>query len=99
MQSFTTSSSNFYPAIAFSSSSLRSPLLDLLIHQLYQDLGVVLSPRALMTWFIPAADPQPVEGEVSADSEADRSLLHYRYSCCTRFVYGDVLSGVEPYRL
>ena len=79
---------NFDPAIINSSLLHNSPL-DLLAHQISMDLGITISRQKLMTWFIPAADAHPIEGEVSSDSDSDRLLLVYRYSCCTRFVYGE----------
>ena len=81
---------NFDLTISNFSLLLNSPL-DLLAHQVTMDLGIAISRRKLMTWFIPAADAHPLEGEVSSDSDADRVPLFYRYSCCTRFVYGEDL--------
>ena len=81
---------NFDPALG-NFSLLPNSLLDLLVHQVSVDLGIAISRRKLMTWFIPAADAHPFEGEASSDSDADRVLLVYRYSCCTRFAYGEGL--------
>lgn len=81
--------SPYSPSANSSSSFYSHSPLDLLSHQLYLDLGIIFSHQKLMTWFIPPADSHAVDDEASSDSDADRVLLLYRYSCCTRFVYGD----------